>query len=74
MVDEGRVSFELGIMSDVTFTIYDLQGKTIETILWKNMMSGTHTMDFDCSDFPVGTYFAVVESSGFNKVAKFVKY
>ena len=74
MIDEGKVSFELTAMSDVTFTVYDLQGKAIQTILWKNMMSGTHIMDFDCSDFPVGTYFAVVESLGFNKVAKFVKY
>jgi hypothetical protein len=74
MTDDGKVSFELGVMSDVTFTIFDLQGKKIETIVWKNMMSGSHVMDFDCSDFPIGTYFARLESSGLNKVAKFVKY
>ena len=74
MIDEGKVTFELGVQSDVNFNIYDLQGKMIESILWKNMNTGSHTMDFDCSSFPIGTYFAIVESAGISKVAKFVKY
>ena len=74
MIDEGKVSFELGFQSDVNFNIYNLQGKQIKSIYWKNMSTGSHTMDFDCSNFPIGTYFAVIESNGTSKVAKFVKY
>ncbi len=74
MVEEGKVRFDLTIQSDVSFNIYDLTGKVIRSITWKNMSPGTHTMDFNCSKFPIGTYFGVVESAGFNKVAKFVKY
>ena len=74
MINEGKVSFELGFQSDVNFNIYNLQGKQIKSIYWKNMATGSHTMDFDCSDFPIGTYFAVIESNGISKVAKFVKY
>ena len=46
----------------------------METITWNNLSPGAHTMEFDCDKFPVGTYFATVESLDVNKVAKFVKY
>jgi len=72
--DEINVSFELSKRTDVTFKIYDLQGKVMKNVTWNNMSSGAHTMNFDCAKFPIGTYFAIVESMEVNKVAKFVKY
>ena len=72
--DEVNVSFELSKRTDVIFKIYDLQGKIMKNITWNNMSSGVHTMNFDCTKFPVGTYFATIESMDVNKVAKFVKY
>jgi hypothetical protein len=74
VTEEGKVYFELSKRTDVTFKIYDLQGKLMKNITWKNMSKGSHTMNFDCTDFPIGTYFATVESLDVNKVAKFVKY
>ncbi len=74
VTDEGKVYFELSKRTDVTFKIYDLQGKIMKNVTWNNMAPGSHTMDFDCSDFPIGTYFAIVESLDINKIAKFVKY
>lgn len=72
--DNGTISFEILKMSDVDFKIYNLQGKLIKSITWKNMAQGSHNMEFDCSKYPNGTYFITIESMNIKKVAKFVNY
>ena len=58
----------------VDINIYDLNGRKMKSVTLSNLAKGMHTMDFDCIEYPVGSYFIIVESMSFKKVAKFVKY
>ncbi len=74
MQSEGRIGFELANRGEVTVDIYDLQGKRVQSLDFKNLSAGKHAMPFNVANYPVGTYMVVLKSGTAKEVAKFVKY
>ena len=51
------LSFELPIGSDVTLSIYNLQGREVSTLISGNMDAGYHTARWNADAYSSGVYF-----------------
>jgi hypothetical protein len=65
-----NIEFSIPEASYVTLIIYDLLGREIEQLISDNMIAGQYKIKFDASNYPSGTYFYKLTSSGTN-VSKF---
>ncbi len=74
MSSEGKIGFELNSNSDVTISIYDLQGKIVNNIKRTNMTSGKHVIPFNVMDLSNGTYIVTLKTKNSSEVIKFIKY
>lgn len=65
------VPFTLANPSDVTFGIYNLQGKCVAEVKTTRLEAGEHTMELDCNllNIPVGSY--VYEITVENKIGTY---
>lgn len=60
--DNATVEFELETSSEVTISLYDIQGKTVESIQEKQFTSGKHSIDLDVSKLPNGRYICSMQT------------
>jgi len=52
-----KVNFELTNTQEVTFDLFDITGKKVETYEMGELNAGAHTVSFDVTTLPAGTYF-----------------
>tara|TARA_Y100000589_G_C27197935_1_gene647883 strand:+ start:3171 stop:6284 length:3114 start_codon:yes stop_codon:yes gene_type:complete len=74
VINQAKLTFDLSTSSAVKATVYDLNGRVIEVIKNENRNAGTHSINFNVSNYNVGTYFVLLETKTSSKVAKFIKY
>lgn len=60
-----NIEFDVPKSSYVKLTVYDVQGKLIETIVNSELSAGTYKADWNASNFSSGVYFYKFESDGF---------
>ena len=58
------ISYELSESVDVQITLFDISGKQLKAYSLNKQTPGEHTMDLDCSDLEVGTYFVSMTAKG----------
>ena len=58
------IKYRLVENSNVTITVYDLNGKTIETILNKKVQAGTHEITWTPNNVNNGTYIVSLANNG----------
>jgi len=56
--------------SDVRLNIYDLKGRTIETLVNENQVPGKHIVSFDASNIPSGIYLYGISINGNTETKK----
>ncbi|MCX7797479.1 MAG: T9SS type A sorting domain-containing protein [Melioribacter sp.] len=64
------INFTLPKMSYVKLTVYNSLGEKIATILSKQLDAGMHSVNFDASNLPSGTYFYRLEADNFISTKK----
>lgn len=64
------ISFSLPITQVVSLTVYDNQGRVIETLINKQMPAGRHKIFFNASELASGIYFYQLKSERYLKTKK----
>ena len=60
----------LGNEYNVNSTVYDLQGRIVETLISNRLNPGKHSITFDASSHSSGTYFIQTMIDGLNQTKK----
>lgn len=72
--DYTTITFDLNVNADVTYSVFNMQGKLIETKTLNNTLAGSVNQKLDLGTYTKGTYFVNIQANGTNfKVAKFIK-
>jgi flagellar hook assembly protein FlgD len=69
----ATVSFMLESKSNISFTIYDISGRTVKTFVENNVTSGEHKTIVDMNGLPAGTYLIQMKSKTGNAFGKLIK-
>ena len=72
MSEHGTIAFNLGATTDVTISIYNLEGKLIKTIKPGKLNSGEQKIQFSTDEFSRGTYLVSIDGSAIHVSSKFV--
>ncbi|MEE9554603.1 MAG: C25 family cysteine peptidase, partial [candidate division Zixibacteria bacterium] len=59
------IGFSIPNDQRVTLKLYDLLGRTVATILDKEMQAGIHRVEYDGADLASGVYFYILETDDF---------
>ncbi len=66
------IEYALPMSSDVKFTIFDINGKVVQSLSNTNKPAGTYKYVFDASALSSGVYFYRLETSGFTDTKKMI--
>ncbi|MBZ0201550.1 MAG: SBBP repeat-containing protein [Ignavibacteria bacterium] len=69
---ETNIYFNLQRESPVKIVLYDMLGRTVSTLLDKNMEPGLHSVNWNASNFNSGVYFYRIETSYASETKKLV--
>ncbi len=59
-----KIEFELPISTNISISIYNIDGKRINTLLDnERLMEGKHSIDFNANALPKGIYFYVLQNA-----------
>ncbi len=58
------IKFSLPVASTVRMSLYNLLGQEVTQLINKEMEAGVHTVNFNASGLPSGTYFYVLSANG----------
>ena len=64
------LSFALPIQSDVTITIYNMQGRQVSTLIDGNMKAGYHSVVWNANSMASGVYFVKMVAGEFVNTQK----
>ncbi len=64
------IEFTLPAASPVVIRIFDIKGRVIETLTDEAYGPGTHSLRWDATRFPSGTYFCRIEAGALSAVRK----
>jgi hypothetical protein len=64
------IEFTLPVQSDVSVTIYDALGNELEVLFSGSKSAGTHSLNWNASNYASGIYFYRLNASEFNQVKK----
>ena len=64
------ISFELPMVAQVSLKIYDILGRSIETLIDGAMSAGVHQAIWNANDVPSGVYFYKLEGDKFRATRK----
>ena len=67
-----NIEFDVPKSSIVKLTVYDVQGKLIETIVNSELSAGTYKADWNASNYSSGVYFYRLESDGFIQTKRMI--
>jgi len=70
--DKFNYRFEIEKSQYISFTLYDLQGKMIQTLLRTKAKGGLNRFSFVTNDLPTGTYILKVEGETIQESERFV--
>ena len=59
------ITFEIPVQTTISLTISDLLGRTIFTLLEKELNSGFHSVTWNASGYGSGVYFYTIQGKGF---------
>ncbi|MCF7810593.1 T9SS type A sorting domain-containing protein [bacterium] len=59
-----NICFELPVNSDVSITIFDLNGRSVATLLDDQLNAGNHSLTWDAKDYANGMYLCKMEAGG----------
>lgn len=65
-----HISFELSNPTHVTLHIYDITGRTMETLVDKPLPSGHHTVTWEASSYASGTFFYRIQTDAQTRMGK----
>jgi hypothetical protein len=66
------VSFSLPLKSFVSLKVFDALGRNVATLASEEMSAGIHTMRWNASNVPSGTYFCRLQAGAFTETRKAV--
>jgi len=66
------ISYNLPENTHVRLTIYDYLGREVVTLLEEDETAGEHSIEFNASTLPFGTYFYRLKTSSYTEVKKMV--
>lgn len=66
------INYQLALNSFVKFSVFDISGKLVETLVNKTQSAGEHKVDFDGSNLSSGIYFYKLEAGVYNEVRKMI--
>lgn len=66
------INFQLPENGIVSIKIYDIGGKLVEELINKNLSAGSHSINWDASNFPSGVYFYKITAGNFSDVKKMI--
>jgi len=61
---EAMLTYALEQPAHVAVDLYDIQGRRAAQLVNANVEAGAHDLHFKATDFPTGTYFAVLQVNG----------
>ena len=64
------ISFDLPESGQVQLVIYDLMGRTVQTLVNGSMSAGSHDVTFDASQLSSGVYLYRLDAPGFSSTRK----
>ena len=64
------INFTVSENIDLNISIYDMQGRQIESIVNSRYIPGLHSVSWDASDYSSGIYFARLSSANYEKTQK----
>lgn len=67
-----NINFSLAEAGVVKIAVYDMLGQKVSVILDEFREAGYHTMTFNASDLPSGTYFYTLETPQFRQTKKMI--
>ena len=67
---QTAVDFGLPVSSEVKIAVYNLKGEKVEELFEGRKSAGYHSVIWDASDSPTGTYFIRMEAANFIQVRK----
>lgn len=72
MTERGTIAFNLGSPSDITISIYSLEGRLVKTIKTGKLNSGDQKIQISTEEFSKGTYLVSIDGSAVHATSKFV--
>jgi len=67
-----KIKYALPTNEFVSLTVYNVQGKTITTLVNEQKFAGTYQVIFDATDLPSGVYFYRLKTGNFVNIKKMV--
>jgi uncharacterized delta-60 repeat protein len=67
-----KIKFHISKSSDVKMVVYDVSGKTLETLVSEHMSAGTYEVDFNAVKLPTGVYFYKLVTNDFSETKKMI--
>ena len=67
-----KIKMQITKLSDVRLVVYNALGREIETLVNKQLKSGTYEVEFDGSNYTSGVYFYRIEAGDFVDVKKMI--
>jgi len=64
-----RISFHINVSSFIVLSVYNSEGRKIETLHESNLNAGSYEITFDGSNYPSGVYYYKLEADG-NSLSK----
>ena len=65
-----RISFELPHKSHVRLSVFDLEGRKIQTLVNETENAGTHSVQWNAANLPTGVYFYHLQAGHFSATKK----
>ncbi|MDD5360798.1 MAG: T9SS type A sorting domain-containing protein [Ignavibacteria bacterium] len=69
---DTKIKFSVHGQSKINMSIYDITGKMVQTLINRNMQTGTYEVTWDASQLPSGTYFCKMTTDKFSRTIKLV--
>jgi uncharacterized delta-60 repeat protein len=67
-----NIEFNIPKASIVRISVYDLQGREIETLVYQNLNAGSYKVDWDASKYSSGIYYYKITAGSFIETKKMV--
>lgn len=68
----SKFKFETGKLSNVKITVYDIQGREVQTILNEKLIPGIYEVNFDGSGLNSGVYFYRMSAGNYTETKKMI--
>jgi len=65
-----NIKFSIPVVSHVKISVYDVNGRIVETLINSKMEAGNYNALFRANDLPSGVYFVVLENSNGAKLSQ----